>query len=228
MAPSKLHIRDTCKQPEDAAFILAAFDSALPHLASIGSSGQWGTQPFSESPDRVKRMDELITAAGVFEKTGKGDPVRIFVAEAPVSADDGRDLSGLSVRTADNGERFLSVAALSIHERYWPQYVSASPGLAPVLAKADAEENPIYLEVLISDFRTGASRKGAGAALTERAKQYCKARGAKALYLDCWSGNDGNLCRYYLSQGFVSVGDFCAEKEGREPWPGTLFKMAIE
>jgi hypothetical protein len=33
----------------DTAFVISSsFDSALPYLASIGSKGQWGTEPFSE------------------------------------------------------------------------------------------------------------------------------------------------------------------------------------
>ena len=56
-------------------------------------------------------------------------------------------------------------------------------------------KNWAYVHLLISDFRTGEWRKGAGAALIAEAKAKAKARGREALYVDCWAGNERRLVR---------------------------------
>ncbi|KFY89839.1 hypothetical protein V500_05403 [Pseudogymnoascus sp. VKM F-4518 (FW-2643)] len=233
MASSRFHIRETCDVSADSAFILDAFDASLAHLESIGSGAQWGAEPFSASADRVKSATGVVTAAEAYRlNSAAGDPVRLFIAEVGVEDGEGDgsnsgSLDGLRVRTGDGGARFLAVAAGSVRERWWPAYVSTPPHLAPVVARAKAEGNPFYLEMLISDFRTGASRKGSGAALVRRIREYAVAKGATSLFVDCWAGNDGNLAKFYVSQGFVPAGDFIAEKPGKDPWPGKLLRMDI-
>ena len=56
-------------------------------------------------------------------------------------------------------------------------------------------KNWAYVHLLISDFRTGEWRKGAGAALIAEAKAKAKARGREALYVDCWAGNGRRLVK---------------------------------
>jgi hypothetical protein len=53
-------IRLALSSQEDAAFILAAFDSALPFLASIGSEAQWGSVPWVA---RARRLSTTADAA---------------------------------------------------------------------------------------------------------------------------------------------------------------------
>ncbi|KFY40384.1 hypothetical protein V495_05461 [Pseudogymnoascus sp. VKM F-4514 (FW-929)] len=231
MSPNTFHIRETSDDiPADSAFILAAFDASIIHLASIGSGAQWGSTPFSASPERVQHATDTVTASEAYRlnsEAGDKKPLRLFIAEVKVDDDNSSNLDGLRVRTADDGARFLAVAAGSVREGYWPAYVSAQPQLEPVIEQANKEGNPFYLEILISDFRTGAARKGSGGALVKRIREYAVEKGATALYLDCWAGNDGNLSSYYVSQGFVEVGEFLAEKPGRDPWPGKLLRMDI-
>lgn len=51
---SGFQLRTACgDNDDDGWFVIHAFDSALPYLASIGSEAQWGTQPFSEKPALV-------------------------------------------------------------------------------------------------------------------------------------------------------------------------------
>src|SRR5687767_9048908 len=67
--------------PEDTAFIIAAFDSTLPHLASIGSGSQWGSQRWSEKEDFPKLVQKYIEDSEVHRTTGEGENIRVFIAE---------------------------------------------------------------------------------------------------------------------------------------------------
>jgi hypothetical protein len=116
-----------------------------------------------------------------------------------VEAPDGLDLEGLSVRTDDHGNRFLSVGAAFVRDNGWPGYVKSHESTKSIFEKANADGEPFYVDFLISDFRTGTARKGAGAALLQKARAYSVSRGTKALYLDCWAGNGGSLVKYVSS-----------------------------
>lgn len=194
MTANTFNIREICQNPQDGNFILAAFDSALPHLASVGSSGQWGSQPFSEREDSRERIMAWIHTSEAFRLGKEGsEPRRLYIAEVEVDGD--RDLEGLSARTDVHGQRFLSVAAAGVREHWWPDYIKNMEEMKPIIEKADSDGNAFYLEILISDFRTGSARKGAGAALLDKVKDYSISRGAKVLFLDCWAGNNGNLVK---------------------------------
>ncbi|KAI5458846.1 hypothetical protein BGZ63DRAFT_392157 [Mariannaea sp. PMI_226] len=97
----------------------------------------------------------------------------------------------------------------------------------PIIEKADADGDAFYLEVLISDFRTGSARKGAGAALVKKIKDYSVSRGAKVLFVDCWAGNDGNLVKFYTGQGFTPVSDFLVKRPDSGDWPGKLLRLNL-
>ncbi|KEY73167.1 hypothetical protein S7711_04133 [Stachybotrys chartarum IBT 7711] len=224
MAETKFHIREVCHNPRDGDFILAAFDSALPHLASVGSGGQWGSTPFSERTEARQRAYDSISVSEASRLNQEGsEHGKLFIAEVEMNHDS--DLQGLSFRTDDHGKRFLSVGAAFVRERWWPGYVKAHDSTKSIVENANANGVPYYVEILISDFRTGAARKGAGAVLLQEMKAYSISRGAKALYLDCWAGNDGNLVKFYTGQGFVKVADFLVEKPGSGGWPGSLLKV---
>lgn len=227
MAETKFHIREICHSPTDGDFILSAFDSALPHLASVGSGGQWGTTPFSEIPERRQRAYDsiVLSEASRLNEEGRAGDGRLFIAE--VEMDHGSNLQGLSVRNDDRGKRFLSVAACGVRDKYWPEHLKAHENTKAIFEKANAQ-GACYLDILISDFRTGTARKGAGAALIHRAKDYSVSRGLKVLYLDCWSGNGGNLVKFYTGQGFVKVADFLIERPGADGWPGCVLKLELE
>ncbi|KAI6084813.1 acetyltransferase [Hypoxylon rubiginosum] len=227
MSETKFHIREVCHNPTDGDFIVAAFDSALPHLASVGSGDQWGSTPFSERAEKRQRMYDCIPLSEASRLNQEGsERGRLFIAEA--EAHDRSDLQGLSFRIGDRGNRFLSVGAAFVREKWWPGYVRTHDSTKSICENADAGGMFCYLEVLISDFRTGTARKGAGAALLQRARAYSVSRGAKALFLDCWAGNSGSLVQFYTGQGFVQVADFSTERPDSDAWPGSLLKLELE
>ncbi|KAI1759826.1 acetyltransferase [Hypoxylon sp. FL1150] len=227
MAETKLHIREICHNPTDGDFIVAAFDSALPHLASIGSGDQWGSTPFSENAERRQRIYNYIPLSEASRLNQEGsEHGRLFIAEA--EAHDRSDLQGLSFRVDDYGRRFLSVAAAFVRENWWPGYIKAHDSTRSICENADIDGVSCYVESLISDFRTGAARKGAGATLLQRVRAHSVQRGAKALYLDCWAGNGGSLVKFYTGHGFVKVADFLIERPDADGWAGSLLKLELE
>ncbi|KAI0403810.1 acetyltransferase [Xylaria palmicola] len=226
MTETKFHIRDVCHNPADGDFIVASFDAALPHLASVGSGSQWGSTPFSERAEYRQRMHDSIPLS----ETSRLDPEasehgRLFIAE--MESDRGSDLQGLTFRTDDNGNRFLSVGAAFVREKWWPAYIKAGDSTKSIVVNANADGTFCYVDFLISDFRTGTARKGAGAALLQSARAYALSRGAKALYVDCWGGNGGKLAGFYTGHGFVKVADFVVERPNADGWPGCFFKMDL-
>ncbi|KAK6201925.1 hypothetical protein LQW54_009239 [Pestalotiopsis sp. IQ-011] len=226
MASNKFIIRDDTQSPRDADFILAAFDGSLPHLASKGSGQQWGARPFSERDGVRDRVESWIAASEASRRGEQGvEPGRLFVAEVELDPSEVTE-EGVSVRTdPESGRRLLSVAAAGVRKDWWPTYFKQFDHLQKLVEGEDAAGGVMYLEVLISDFRTGSARKGAGAVLLHKVKEYAVAKGATKLYLDCFAGNDGNLVKFYEAQGFVSVADFVDEKNGG--WPGRVLKMDL-
>ncbi|KAK9416284.1 hypothetical protein SUNI508_01701 [Seiridium unicorne] len=225
MTANQFNIREIIQSPQDGDFILAAFDGVLPHLASIGSGGQWGSQPFSERESSRGRINDWVVKSEAAQLGEGSEAVKLYIAE--VEVDDDRDLSGLSVRTDEQGRRFLSVAAAGVREHWWPEYVKKLEPMKPIIEKADADGSAFYLEVLISDFRTGSARKGVGAALVQKVGEYSISRGAKLLFVDCWAGNNGNLVKFYTSQGFTPVADILEKKHDGEDWPGKVLRMDL-
>lgn len=199
MSGSRFHFRDVCR-PEDVDFILAAADSTLLHLASIGSGDQWGSTPFSEREDRVEQIQGWISSSEAYRLGQPGSqPHKLFIAEVEVPEGDDTAFAGLSIRTDERGRRLASVGVAGVREHWWPKYVAGPEGfesLQHVVKQAEAEGGFFYLDVLLSDFRASAARRGVGAALLEKAREYSVSRGAKVLFLDCWAGNSGNLVKY--------------------------------
>jgi GNAT superfamily N-acetyltransferase len=68
-------------------------------------------------------------------------------------------------------------------------------GKDTIKKELDGKKDYIYLEALITDYRTGAWRKGAGAALIEHARQFCRDRGKKTIYVDAYAGNGRKLVK---------------------------------
>jgi len=188
MANPRFRIRDAL--PGDADYIIAAFDSALPFLSSIGSAAQWGTTPLSEidgfSAQRVKSVESSVT----YQATGTGDPVRVYIIEALSPSPSYSDSEG------DGGERegeYVPVGSSTLHEEFFPGYVTCQKHLSDIIREA---KNFLFIEVLITDFRVGNHlRKGAGAELVRHAVEYAREKGKSAVYVDCWAGNGRKLTR---------------------------------
>ncbi|KAL2127801.1 hypothetical protein VTI74DRAFT_10152 [Chaetomium olivicolor] len=213
-------IRDALPSPSntDAKFITSAFDSCLPHLASIGSARQWGTTPLSSSrPHFLTRHVTAIADAEKYRLSGSGSPVRVLIAEALLPP---------------SGEEFIPVGAATLRGGYFPQYVLDQKHLQDITSRALAGEEGkfMFLEILVTDFSesTKAYRKGAGAALVEYAREWAgRELGMGVMYVDCWAGNEGKLVRFYETQGFKSVDGFVVEKPDGEKWPGMFLRMDL-
>lgn len=59
-ANAGFHIRLASSNGDDAEFILAAWDSTLPFLASIGAGEMWGDQPFSQRAGQRQEVIDVI------------------------------------------------------------------------------------------------------------------------------------------------------------------------
>ncbi|KAI8935116.1 hypothetical protein NX059_007710 [Plenodomus lindquistii] len=182
------HIR-THPLPSDPPFILSAFDSALPHLSKIGSSAQWGTTPRSTQPLYIDRINSAVETA----RSGTSNTEAVFIAELPINND--FDTSTASVRIDDNDGKKMLKAGAAVVTGSFPGYVLDQVNLAGLARDASQRGDFIYLSVLVSDFRIGAVRRGAGGVLLQRVKQYAREIGKVAVYLDCWAGNGGGLVR---------------------------------
>jgi len=271
-SPNVFHIRNARLWPHDADFMIAAFDSTIPHLAAGGNAGQWGVEPFSRKDGFIQETHDDVRLSEEYRLTGKGDPVRTFIAEVRVddgngssgsnsneygsdgklnmngngtgnadgSADDVVDTHYLPLRTSPSpsGATFLPVGLITIRDGAFSRHVSSNAQLRPYTQQAKAEHARatsggsssgsdsgshsgsgcgsnrgsssgrgsgsssgsrgggggfIYVDVVVTDFRTGKRRAGAGAALLQAAKEYARDRGRRSVYLDCWTGGTGKL-----------------------------------
>ncbi|KAL2261062.1 hypothetical protein VTK26DRAFT_4750 [Humicola hyalothermophila] len=211
-------IRDALPSPShtDAKFITSAFDSCIPHLATIGSATQWGTVPLSSArPDFTSRHINAIADAEKYRLTGAGDPVRVLIAEAVLPT----------------GE-YIAVGAATLRGGYLAPYILNQKHLQETTSKVLAKERGefMFLDILVTNFSeaTKEYRKGAGAALVKFAREWAREElGMSAMYVDCWAGNEGKLVRFYEAQGFQKVDEFVVEKSNGEKWPGMFLMMDL-
>ncbi len=173
---SKIRLRDARLAFDDVQFIVEAFDSTLPYLASIGSGEQWGPVPFSERDGFIKEALESVEQSEKHALTGISDAIHIIIAEteSPTTT-----TINLRYRIDENKQRLLSIGTATVRENWLPSYIALQTHLAlgPI-------ENTLYLEVMITDYRAGASRKGAGAALIQGAIDYGRKAGKRTLFVD--------------------------------------------
>ncbi|KAH7136172.1 hypothetical protein B0J11DRAFT_597522 [Dendryphion nanum] len=217
----EFHIRGEVL-PEDADFILEAFDSTQPHLASIGSGTQWGTEPMSKRDGSAERIRSAVEKA----RSGSSDKYAIFIAE--VHVDDGIDAGTGRIRIDRPNLQLLQVGAAIVHQGSFPDYVAKQQHLDALVCEATERADYLYLYALVSDYRTGSMRKGAGAVLAQRVRDYAQEKGKAVVYVDCWAGNGEKLVEFYKSQGFVPVGGYDLKKDDGTIWPGKLLRMDIE
>ncbi|QPH06313.1 hypothetical protein C2857_004697 [Epichloe festucae Fl1] len=186
---SEFHIRHASSADDDAQFIVAAFDSTLPYLGSIGAGEMWGETPFSE-----KDGFEQETIESVQKSEHQDDCLKIFIAEV-----EGPVTTAASVYAGRN-ERRTRVGLAMIRENSLPTYIAEREEMKP---EVDGAKRFIFLEVMISDYRTWPLHKGAGAALIEAIKRYGRENEKDTLYVDCWAGNDAKLNRSGFSTNRV-------------------------
>lgn len=169
---AQLHIRSASSAGDDGQFIVAAWDSTLPYLASVGAGEMWGDQPFSEREGFEQDIMDIIEKS---EENEGSDSRRLLVAELQIPV--------------DGTYNVVKVGAAMIQESL-PYYLTERHELKSEIEKANSL---LFIEVLISDHRTQPRHKGTGIALIEAIKRRALAKGKDALYVDAWAGNERKL-----------------------------------
>jgi GNAT superfamily N-acetyltransferase len=160
-------------EPGDADTLLRFFDEAVEWLVARGSSGQWGTEPWSAVPKRVERVKGMVA-----------DP-------------------GLRIAMVDGAP----AGALIVSEEHDPHVPAV-------------DERELYVRLLITSRRFAGRR--VGGRLVEYALDEARRRGIDLVRVDCWAGGDGELQRYYESQGFKPTVRFTVED-----WVGQVFEQRV-
>ncbi len=75
--PSPVTVRDG--GPHDADAVIGLFDAAVRWLVALGRTGQWGTEPFSARPERVRQVHRWATGGGLRVAELDGDVVGALV-----------------------------------------------------------------------------------------------------------------------------------------------------
>jgi GNAT superfamily N-acetyltransferase len=162
--PPHFHIRPGSLDSDDVDFVLAAWDSTLPFLASIGAGEMWGSQPFRQRQGQKQEIIDIIT--GTLREHDGGR--QLWIAET---------------------ERDVKVGAAMTRE-VLPGYLLEHVDLEKHI---DTSRKLLYLEVLITDHRHNKQSRGAGKALVEALKQHARSDGRDVLYVDVWAGNNRKL-----------------------------------
>lgn len=188
---------------DDGPFIVSAFDAGLPYLASIGSQEQWGLTPFSQREGWVEETMKQLSDSIHNQYAGSSDDVvdggiRCFIVEldypadaAGVNSEEELLEENVSVRTV-GGSRFLKAGFVFVHENWCPEYIKGQKGVEMGDVEIDCN---IYLEVMVTDYRIGELRRGAGKALIEGLRNYAREKQAKVLCVDGWAGNERKLIK---------------------------------
>ena len=117
----RFRIRGAKAAYDDGHFIVEAFDSTLPYLASIGSEEMWGLIPFSERDSFVIEALESVEQSEKYALTGSGDAICVLIAEIELPGASSLDKSnGLRSRIDENGRRFLQVGTATVREDWIP------------------------------------------------------------------------------------------------------------
>ncbi|KPM44857.1 hypothetical protein AK830_g1742 [Neonectria ditissima] len=225
--PGPFYIRDAGALRHDAQFIIDAFDSAIPHLTAAGSAAQWGTEPFSTNPSFRQSIRDAVAQSEKFRDTGQGEQVRTFIAEVEHDATGALD-HGLARRVDARGTTYVSVGAVKLRDDHFARHVLSSETLKPHVTAATEAGSFVFLDVLVADHRVDERRKGAGAALVDKVKQYAMEREKKTIWVDCWAGGTGRLVQYYQDVGFKPVDDFEVPSKDGSMWHGKIFRMDLE
>lgn len=207
-SPPKFHVREAESAARDGEFIIAAFDSALPYLASIGSHEQWGLTPFSDREGWAAETMQQIQDAETYRLTGQGDAQHIFIVEveflAQHDAGDRGERPDVGFQKSADGRHeqhsrnisgqpksALPVGFAFVREDCIPDYILRQQHITI----RDAEQaSCAYIEVMVADHRVdSAVRKGSGAALIQGVQEFGRKATKTSLFIDGWAGNDKKL-----------------------------------
>ncbi|KAI1842668.1 hypothetical protein JX265_002726 [Neoarthrinium moseri] len=203
-----LRIRSARSTGHDAQFVVAAWDSTLPYLASIGAGEMWGGQPFSQREGFEEEIKDVVLKS---EEDDWNDSRRLLMAEVETPV--------------DGTSNIVPVGAALIRDTL-PYYLTERQELKSEIEK---KRSLLFIEVIISDHRSQPRYRGTGAALVEAIKRRALEKGKDVVYLDAWAGNGRKLNRqvYYEGLGFRNVGDFHLTRNNGSTWPGTLYCIDI-
>lgn len=194
MPPNTFSVRDAGAAPNDVDFIIAAFDSTIPVLISTGNSGMWGTELFSAKDGFAKVTKEDVEQSQKFRLTGQGEATRQFIAQVEeTDKTDETTEDGLSRWTDENGCTFLSAGMVTVFEDRFVKHILNHATLKEFCTAATAVGEFLWIDVLVTDYRIGSKRKGAGDALLHKVVEHAKERGKKTVYVDCWTGGTAKL-----------------------------------
>lgn len=157
----------------DVKFILDCFDSTIPFLHTIGSSAQWGDKPFSDRPEFVAFIQDLM-ATKSSNNVSKLDSTAYIVEKSRIDNDD-----------------YVACGAAIISNRL-PDYVLDHESARIRLSDVN---NFLYLNVLVTHKGLPKLIRGAGGYLIEHIKGEAKRLGNSKVLVDCWNGNDGALIK---------------------------------
>ncbi|KAE8422207.1 hypothetical protein BDV36DRAFT_246151 [Aspergillus pseudocaelatus] len=180
--------------------VLHLLDTAVQWLVSQDRTGQWGTAPFSENPQRAEQLRGFST-------TGHGLWLAIK-AENNIPILPQNRMSNIQPQTMDGETPGIIVGALAIGER--------SPYVPPV------SEPELYVRLLVTDRRCAGNQ--IGKRLLDHARDLARNARISLLRVDCYAGGDGKLIQYYESQGFKRVESFNVEGE----WPCQVLDQRLE
>lgn len=188
---ASFHIRHAKAAYDDGHFIVEAFDSTLPYLASIGSEEMWGLTPFSERDGFVNESLESVEQSENYALTRSGDAICILIAEIqlPEAPSLGQG-DPLRWRFDESGQGMLQVGTATVREGWLPSYITAQAHLGLETLEKGEDRDFLYLEVIILDHRTGSLCKGAGAAMIQSIIKSGRENGKTALYVDAVSDSE--------------------------------------
>lgn len=189
MSPT-FSIRPATLDVGDDKRFLAYFDSQLEWLETVGSGAQWGSSPRSHLDEYQKKYRAKIERSeACIGKSFGPDWIQAYIMEAKVDVDSlDAEVRQLARHTGDDQRARVPVAAMVLEAK-------SADYVRPILSEQDDKDPFTFLSYLLSDRRTSAINKGAGAILIRHAKDETKKLGLRRICADCWRGNDRKLVK---------------------------------
>lgn len=185
---------------DDVQAVLHLLDTAVQWLVSQNRTGQWGTAPFSEDPQRAERLREFAT-------TGHGLWLAVEAASDMPTLHQ-HQISNTKPPTMNGEAPGVIVGTLAIGERM--------PYVTPV------SEPELYVRLLVTDRQYAG--KQIGKRLLDHARDVASKAGVSLLRVDCYAGGDGKLVRYYETQGFKMFESLKVKGE----WPCQVLSQRLD
>lgn len=188
--PHAFHIREASLAAKDDERILAFFDSQLQWLESVGSGGQWGSEPLSSDKQMQEKFRSYVRFSEAFaDKSFSSDWTRTYVLEADVDAGTlAAEIALLAEPSDEHGRAKVPVAAAILSAKS-PAYARSA------IPEQDVEHPFLFMAYLLTDRRTGSIGTGAGSFVINYVKDVAQRLGLRRIVCDCWSGNDRKLVR---------------------------------